>query len=365
MVSPAGTPHYNVQPEFTVPGAYFSPLTSPLLHAQNTQYAQQCLHRPYYTNPSTAPSSNATSPIDTTLDVEVLGDGMSLPEAAAAPAQVKKSRRKIATPRSVANGKVRQSPIQKPQKRKSGTLASVVASRDVDDITMEVLKSGNLQPSSEDGSISPEPLNESVMGPPPKPSSSLTRSPAIAAQHQPGAKAAAAGAAATPKSILSRRNQHPINGEQGSAHPTQSSNEVRLDDLELPEAAEVQPSRRPPPLSQIDTQTSPASSTEQTPRLSARKTPKLGPLDTPSAARPGSALASPSVGASPVIGSTPAVLLKDRKNDVKGGKGNKKRSSVSTTTSNVVSPALRPRISPSIKPLLPEGSKSAVSMDWL
>ena len=34
MVSPAGTPQYNIIPEYTTPGAYFSPLTSPMLQAQ-------------------------------------------------------------------------------------------------------------------------------------------------------------------------------------------------------------------------------------------------------------------------------------------------------------------------------------------
>lgn len=54
--------------------------------------------------------------------------------------------------------------------------------------------------------------------------------------------------------------------------------------------------------------------------------------------------------------STPAGLLKDKK-DNKGGRAtSKKRGSVSTTNSAMVSPALRPKVSPSIKPLLPEGT---------
>jgi len=145
------------------------------------------------------------------------------------------------------------------------------------------------------------------------------------------------------------RNQQPIDDQPGSAQSNQTPNDGGLADLQLPEAAET--ASRRPSLTQIHTQIPPPSSTEQTPRLSARKTPKLGPLDTP-----GSALASPSVGASSIPGSTPSALLKDRKTEVKGGRGNKKRGSVSTTGSNTVSPALRPRISPSIKPLLPEGS---------
>jgi len=348
-----------------------------MLHAQNAQNVQQRhLHQGgYYTNPSTAPSSNATSPIDPTVDMDISGDGMSLPDAAIG--QSKKMRRKVATPRSVASGKVRESPIQKAMKRKSGMLASVVpTSKDTDSLMMEVQKSGKLQPgsaglqmppifsSSEDGSISPEPLSELLMGPPPRPGSSLTQSPATNAQHlqqqQQGAKATAAGAAATPKSLLSMRNQQPINGQPGSAQSAQSAHEGGLDDLQLPEAAETR-SRRPS-LSQINTQVaSVSSSAEQTPRLSARKTPKLGPLDTPSSIRPGSALASPSVAASPITGSTPAALLRDRKSDIKGSRSSKKRGSVGAS-SVVLSPALRPRISPSIKPLLPEGCTSSAHL---
>ncbi|KAK3096397.1 hypothetical protein LTR53_019263, partial [Teratosphaeriaceae sp. CCFEE 6253] len=127
-----------------------------------------------------------------------------------------------------------------------------------------------------------------------------------------------------------------------------------LDDLRLPEAA-AQKSSRPAPK-RIDTQMVPEStSAEQTPRMSARKTPKLGPLSTPSSARPGSALASPSALPSPMSASTPGNLLKDKSQDGKAGRTNKKRGSMSGSTSNMASPALRPRISPSIKPLLPEG----------
>ncbi|KAK3066759.1 hypothetical protein LTR53_016754, partial [Teratosphaeriaceae sp. CCFEE 6253] len=205
MVSPAGTPQYHMQPEFAVPGAYFSPLTSPMLHAQTAQHGQQ--HpQGFYTNPSTAPSSNATSPIDLNVDV-------SLPESAALE-QAKKPRKKAATPRSGGlSARVRQSPITKAQKRKSSSmLSSVVPVSDVDVIMSEIQKSATDQPaaaglqiplafntSSEDGSISPEPLSESLMGPPPRPGSSVTQSPALGAQRQDG------NLAATPKSLLSSK----------------------------------------------------------------------------------------------------------------------------------------------------------------
>jgi len=75
------------------------------------------------------------------------------------------------------------------------------------------------------------------------------------------------------------------------------------------------------------------------------------PSDTPSSTRPLSALPSPTVPQSPANAGTPAAILKDAKG-AKGGRGaSKKRSgSVQSTSKNL------PRISPSIKPLLPEGS---------
>ncbi|KAK4900264.1 hypothetical protein LTR27_002488 [Elasticomyces elasticus] len=358
MVSPAGTPQYHMQPEFAVPSAYFSPLTSPMLHAQNAQQAQQ--HRQgYYTNPSTAPSSTATSPIDLNVDMHMTGDGMSLAEPSIT--QPRKRGRKAAAPRSAGpSARVRQSPISKPQKRKSGSmLSSMVPVSELDSIMADAQKTAHEQPgsaglqiplafntSSEDGSISPEPLSESLMGPPPRPASSINQSPALGAQRQDSTSAA------TPKSLLSRKagGQEPNDGAaQGDLNGADIGG---LDDLELPEAARQQPLR--PSLSQIVTRVSQENtSTEQTPRMTARKTPKLGPLSTPSSS---AAMASPSGFASPMSATTPGGLLKDRPLDGKGARNNKKRGSISGNTSNMASPALRPRISPSIKPLLPEGT---------
>lgn len=358
MVSPAGTPQYNIQPEFTIPGAYFSPLTSPMLHAQNSKQAHHQHHQGFYTNPSTAPSSNATSPLDPSADVDMLADE-SLRETAESRTR-KSTRRKVPTPRSSGPlARVKQSPIQKAIKRKSGTmLSTLVPSRDVDG-ALDLQRSRSAQPtsaglqmprsdSSANGSISPEPLSEALMGPPPRPSSSRTNSPAIRGQQQ-GETSGPMGKAATPKSLLSMRH-----GGSSSSDPksTEGLDSMDLEDLQLPAAADESVSK--PSLSQIVTQLPPSTSAEDTPRMSARKTPKLGPLSTPSSARLPSAAPSPSVVGSPMTASTPGALLKERK-ESKSSRGAKKRSSVSNGGS-MVSPALRPRISPSIKPLLPEGA---------
>ncbi|KAK5111098.1 hypothetical protein LTR62_005297 [Meristemomyces frigidus] len=369
MVSPAGTPQYHVQPEFAVPSAYFSPLTSPMLHAQNAQH-QHAQQQGYYTNPSTAPSSNAASPLaPATQDVDILGDGLNLPESLTS--RLKKSKRKVATPRSIATGaKYRQLPTTKPQKRKSSTLlSSLMPTSDLDSIMAEGQRSGRPQPgsaglqipaafksSSEDGSISPEPPSDSVMGPPPRPGSSMTQSPSLTAQQQE-AKAAAAGKPATPKSLLSGgATNRQIDGSAQQA--LQSLDGSRgLEELQLPEAA-AGPSLQRPILSQIDTTHVPDEvGQDETPRLTARKTPKLGPTCTPSSMRPLSAVASPMGMMSPTSATTPGGLLKDKKGDMKAVRGGKKRGSNSTTSGSMASPALRPRISPSIKPLLPEGSR--------
>lgn len=381
LVSPAVTPqdsHFQqVIPEYTTPGAYFSPLTSPALQAQNAtqhphhhQYAQS-----YYTNPSTANSSLATSPVDLNLDVDMLGDALSLPEPA------RKSKRKAAGPRSAGpSARVRQSPIVKPQKRKNPSLSSVIPPKTVTDLLHGNLRSQphsaglvaiNPFADSSGGSgaesVSPEPLSESIMGPPPKPTSSA-QSPAIAGQSQSAPPSTNGNGAvpATPGSIMHLKGQKAsmqMNSTQipHSAHPlAQTHSEIsNLDELVLPPAADT--SR--PPKSVTGGDVTPSTSADATPRLNARKTPKLGPLSTPSSAAlqnlPQSAISSPSMSAmaSPVTAATPSSF--GRKPDAKSGKVvNKKRGSVGAGSA-LVSPALRPKISPSIKPLLPEGGKFA------
>ena len=352
MASPSTTP-YHLHPDFTVPGDFFSPLTSPALHAQN---ASQAHHQfvpqlqGYYTNPSTATSSAAPSPVDHNGDVEMGGDGAAYSESATH--SKKPSRRKPATPRTFALNKVKQSPIQKPHKRKSIALSQI----DAEAVVHDAQRPGQATPrsagfqmpptleSSENESVSPEALNDIPMGPPPRPGS-VHQSPAIVARNQ-----GVTGPAATPKSLLSMKSVYDANGP-GSSGISGQMGQASLEDLELPEAADGQESQ-PSGLSIIH----PSKSQEQTPRLAAsRKTPKLGPMSTPSG-RAMSVSGSPAI--SPMTASTPAGLLKDRK-DSKGARGtSKKRGSICTTSSALASPALRPKVSPSIKPLLPEGSKS-------
>lgn len=363
MASPAVTPQFGMLPEFTTPGAYFSPLTSPMLHAQTqltpAHLLQQQQHRSYIANPSTASSSNANSPADATSNVQLL-DNMAT--SVANGAKPRKSKRKIATPRSAAMiAKAKQSPAQTAQKRKSAAAPFDTPHSEPDAVstTPAISQSASVtQPltqqhdSSEGGSISPEALSESLMGPPPRPSTSLHASPALKGQQKTG-NSAMSGAAATPKTVLSTRATRQYSNEQNRIAGTGqiASDLDGIDDLSLPEAAKPDPPK--PSLTQIITNTSDQSFGTNAARVSSRKTPKLGPLSTPSSARPGSTLPSPVVACSPRTATTPLAFAKADRDS----KHMKRRSTTSATNSKLVSPALVPKISPSIQPLLPEGSK--------
>ncbi|KAI9702681.1 MAG: hypothetical protein M1820_006065 [Bogoriella megaspora] len=359
--TPAVTPVDNsIQPppEFTVPGAYFSPLTSPMLEAQRNS------QKGITSNPRSTASSVATSPANVEVD---------MPDEKEEPA--KKLRKKISnsTTKSASNvGRIRQSPISRAQ-RKKGTMSGTIPSREIPGIIQDLRNSNilpkrpasaaglraGMQDSSGTESISPEPLSEAVMRPPPKPSSK-TQSPAI----QPESSSASASlldSPATPASLMRIPHQEQDKEQPSDAEGTLTPSAIReptqrlrppLEELSLPEAAQ---STRPP-LPAIDTSSSAIVDDQSTPRvftqdMSAQSgttvsTPTT--IATPSSTRPSSrskAIRSPTgpLGAS---GNTLKI-------DGKGARSSKKRNS---TSSALVSPALRPKISPSIRPLLPESA---------
>lgn len=360
LVSPAVTPqdsHFQTLPEFTIPGAYFSPLTSPALQAQNaSQHQHQMLS--YHTNPSTAGSSLATSPIDLSGDVDMAGHNSAAPEPA------RRTRRKTQAPRSAGPAaRVRQSPIVKAQqKRKSSHLSTVIQPKDVDDLLQHatshsnpasLLRTAPTTDRSGSDSISPEPLSESVMGPPPRPVSAI-QSPALLAHSQSAPASASVnatlGAPATPASLMSLKRARQLNANQTvltSPHsintiPQPGEDSPMFDDFSLPPAANDMPQRPLPNRIITDTPIS----ADATPRLAARKTPKLGPSGTVTPSPCISAIASPSIAATPFS-------LTGRKLEPKTApRSIKKRGSIGGP---LISPAIRPKISPSIKPLLPEG----------
>ncbi|KAI4653867.1 hypothetical protein J4E93_001635 [Alternaria ventricosa] len=327
LVSPAVTPHdarFQI-PDFTMPGAYFSPLTSPALNAQSQQHAH---HQSQHT---TSGSSTGHSPID--VDMDMLGEPALVPQEQGR--RSLRSTNKRTAPRTNGNGRIRQSPIVKPNRRKA-TVSSLIPPKEVTELMQDArltrpstngLDVPRTRESSETDSISPEPML-SEMRPPPKPTSS-TASPAMMAQ-----RSSQNGTPATPASLMRIQPSPDVSGSQ-EVPPM-------LEDLTLPEASLDRPG-----LSRIDTAI--RNGDGDTSRMSARKTPKLNPLSTPGASM--SARPSPMLDAMSTP-TSPAFSITNGKKDPKLARNPKKRNSVS---SSLVSPALRPKISPSIKPLLPDG----------
>ncbi|KAL3423723.1 helix-loop-helix DNA-binding domain-containing protein [Phlyctema vagabunda] len=336
LVSPAVTPleaHFNI-PEYTVPGAYFSPLSSPALHAQNE-------HSSAYDHMQTGTTN---SPIDMTLETQSAPGSSSI---------LAKKRGKPAQKPRTTRPSVRQSPIVKPRRRKAGsTTMSSQALGDIIEPPNTHLTAGNLITSSatstetsENGSISPEHLSD--MAPPPVPrSNSIGQSPNLTAQNQIAILQRNSKASpATPASLM-RITKSP-NTNQPNPNADIDLDDQAMDGFALPEAASF--SR--PDLPRLDTQ----SDGQTTPTLasSSAQTVGLQPLPSPAFPRPRVAA---SASQSPQIEAMNGGAT--RKTPLLAARTTKKRGSVSSVHA---SPALRPRVSPSIKPLLPGGG--SVSTD--
>lgn len=423
LVSPAVTPletPFPIDSQFTMPGGYFSPLTSPALHAQMDTASVF----------DTRLSTTGTSPID--MDLESLpAPGPTSSSAASAPADLaKKARKTIATKTRKAN--VRQSPITKPQRKKTSTTPVInaqVLDQLAESLENEALSSPiiaqlghrfpqhlhltsaavQLGPSSsstgatdsENDSVSPETLTD--MPPPPIPPSRSARpSPYLPPQSHShaatpshmlatssGAPVASSMATvpmpggfpspATPASLMRlaspQQKSHkssssdPADGVQdmpgsaslgGNASAASTANE-HIESFELPESLSMN-FQRPRVI---------APSTQGTPIIQTTASPSLDPisahtsnfqhLPSPLFAKPASSVSanqSPqllpgSSAGTPTAGTTPILSAQShRRTPQMVPRGAKKRGSVSSIQ---VSPALRPRISPSIKPLLPGG----------
>ncbi|KAM5355875.1 hypothetical protein ACJ41O_002521 [Fusarium nematophilum] len=331
LVSPAVTPldpHFSMDNTFTVPGAYFSPLTSPALHAQNDNSTiyDQC-H-----------SNTNNSPVE--MDLET-----SVPPVSSALEMPKKARKKAANkPRAKAS--IRSSPIVKPQRRKIGPSPAIVSQvlNQVDENnTMDAaflpMPAASTETSAEENSsVSPEALSE--MPPPPIPNRrSTSKSPYIQAQRggqqtPVSAPADSHPAPATPASLMK------LPASKASKSASAGHNEPAVSDhiesLELPESVSGKPLA---PISSRATVLSPT--VEFTPGKASNLQPLPSPVF-PKPSGPASASASPQLAPG---SSGPSA----RKTPQLAPRSSRKRS----TGSVHVSPALLPRISPSIKPLLP------------
>jgi hypothetical protein len=359
LVSPAVTP-LDTQfqfPEFAVPGEYFSPLTSPALEAQNAAN-----HQPIYGPLPRSDTSDTTSPIDMNIDC-------GAPTSASGSSSVRKSKKRNTSTAKTPNRTVRQSPSMKPQSKKKTVSATIIPPKEISDIMQNAQKSTkplSLSPSSatlglpynqdssDAGSISPEPSSDILMPPPATPrSSSSSRSPYLPAK-QSGLQSLT-GEPATPASLMkickpngqccSIPQQHPCSDKQsGEAHRMDQV----MEDIALPEPAK--PSMKPI-LTPLDTSNANLGRTATS--ATVRKVTRIGPLSSPPTATT-SLFPSPHI---PGATSPSSCLSHKRADSRLGGRENKKRN-----TSVQVSPALRPKMSPHIKPLLPEGGKEPSSV---
>ena len=245
---------------------------------------------------------------------------------------------------------VRQSPIVKASKQKKSTSTSIPAqtlTQIMEPSNVRITRSKETSSSqsaasteeSENSSISPE--HSSEMAPPPlPPPGSAGRSPYMGFQKDNArVPRLPLGSPATPASLM-RLTQSPSTATPGEGHDMDVDDQG-IEGFALPEAATAPR----PPVSRIETQ----SDGQVTPTLSSTgaKTPGFQSLPSPAFARPNVAA---SASQSPQID---AMNGSSRKTPQMTGRNSKKRSSSSV----LVSPALLPRISPSIKPLLPGGGQ--------
>ena len=327
--TPASSPVVNAN--YTVPGAYFSPLTSPALEGQPYSYQS---------NPP-ASSVATSSPVD--LDV-----GMSDVNVAHQQITPAMMSRKRPNPTRSKSNRVPNSPVTRNQRGRKSKLSVSIA----EDEARELIRDGprSNAPVTSIDSVSPEPLNDSSMPPPHRPASA-TPSPALLAI--PSAMSSQRHGPATPASLMKMQQARSSPRHAVMQSPDLSSDVSRdptLPPLSLPEAAAGMSMAIDPDLSPADYESGSTS----------RKTPKLGPLSTPSgSATPAPTLSrtSTSAASSPLTSTFPS----SRKSELTG-RTSKKRGSMSS--SNLVSPALRPKISPSIKPLLPDGGKLQYSFSF-
>ncbi|GFF43207.1 phosphorus acquisition-controlling protein [Aspergillus udagawae] len=348
LVSPAMTPletQFRL-PEYTIPGEYFTPLTSPALEAQN--------------------SNGNGYPFQSVSEVGFLhspADAIPGSSAPSSPGLMRKHRRRPSTTKSFSSrAKKQQSPSVRPQTRKKSMLNlnsdEVLNGLSQDQGVSKILPHGvsglrqSSNESSDQDSVSPEPLSEPLMPPPALPPA--RKSPAIV----PQADQSQTSAPATPAMLMRLQRPQPVENPTGQFNgqarlvSTESFDDV-MEDVMLPEAATPSSQLSRPQVARIDTAMKSGSAT---PVTSASITPSLEPkIDR----NPGSIAPSPRTMAMP----SPSGPIAKKSETPKLGPMGRKRQSLSSTHA---SPNLRPKISPSIQPLVRgEGISSETSALYL
>lgn len=342
-----------------MPSAYFSPLTSPALHAQSDPMAM--FDRGAY-------ATNTSSPEG--MDLE------SNPPAAVAPSagDLVKKVRKSSQAKTRAKASVGKPPITKPHRKKTGSTPLMNAqalselAETVEPQAKPPKQARRQEPSSnasnssvagvtdsENGSVSPETLSDMPPPPLPKPRSAKP-SPALQPQNNstptmtPSLAPRPAGkpSPATPASLM--KLPSPSNANKPDAGPGSDPMAAEnIESFELPESVSSGTFQKQA-LTPLITRTESPNLRSPAPESASDRGTAFQPLPSPVFAKPAAA-ASASQSPQLAPGSS-ATTPNPRKTPQLAPRGSKKRASIS---SSHVSPALRPRISPSIKPLLPGG----------
>ncbi|KAL4938575.1 hypothetical protein BDV06DRAFT_51930 [Aspergillus oleicola] len=348
LVSPAMTPLENQfrQPEYTIPGEYFSPLSSPAIEAQHTNANGFPMH--------SAPMTDVNfvhSPVDS---------GFHLQSAPSSPGMARKHQRKrpsVSSKSFSSRAKKQQSPSVRPLTRTRSKLTDEVMTHLADGQVNPTShpQNGNAQrynsaESSGQDSVSPEPLSEPLMPPPALPPA--RKSPTIAPQARQQQNSSEP---ATPAMLMRmQRSPHTRSASDHNLTPTQlpvtEPHDDIMEDVILPEAATPSAQLFRPQPSRIDT-TIPNSTSS--PHVSAnttthpeRQQTSLSEKHSASIAPSPRSVAMPSPGGPvPRKSETPKL----------GPVNSRKRQSLS---SSHPSPSLRPKISPNIQPLV-SGDTSA------
>ncbi|PYH98366.1 hypothetical protein BO71DRAFT_58173 [Aspergillus ellipticus CBS 707.79] len=339
LVSPSMTPLESQFrfPEYTIPGEYFTPLTSPALEAHNSNPTGYPFH-----SGQISEMGFMHSPADNTLPMS---------SAPSSPGLIRKHRRQPSNAKTFsARAKKQQSPSVRPQARKK-SLLNINSDEGLNSLSQDQgscksrssggsgLRYGSNESSGQD-SVSPEPLSEPLMPPPALPPS--RKSPSIGPQM---AQVPQPSEPATPALLMriQRSSHSPISAGQIATAVKPISSEPKddvMEDVILPEAVASFGQTSRPQMARIDTTVRADSVSSATPGSS---TPALEPRSAhhnPSSLAPSPrtlAMPSPS-GPIPKKSDTPKLAPMSRKRQSLG--------------SSQPSPNLRPKISPSIQPLV-------------
>ncbi|KAL4996278.1 helix-loop-helix DNA-binding domain-containing protein [Aspergillus recurvatus] len=347
LVSPAMTPLESQfrQPDYTIPGEYFSPLSSPAIEAQHTNPNGFPIH----SGPMTEVNF-VNSPID---------NGFPLSSAPSSPGLARKNKRRpsAASKTFQSRAKKQQSPSVRPLARTRSRLTDEV---------MTTLAEGQANPtshpqhgngshfgsaeSSGQDSVSPEPLSEPLMPPPALPPS--RRSPAIAPQarqqQNPSEPATPAMLMRMQRSPLAR--SAPDHNLTPTQQPMNQAQDEVMEDVVLPEAANPSAQLFRPQVARIDTAMPTSTSSPGIPvNATTHSNPHQASLSEKTS---GSVVPSPRTVAMP----SPSGPVPKKSDTPKLGPVSRKRQSLS---SSHPSPSLRPKISPNIQPLVAGDTSAA------